>query len=91
MTQLRQRMIEDLTIRNYAPRTIAIYVDRVARFAQYFGQSPDKLGPVEIREFQLFLAQNKNASWSLFNQTVCALRFFYHTCLGKSWMIEHMG
>jgi integrase/recombinase XerD len=57
MTRLRQRMIEDLQIRNYAPRTIQIYVDRVARFAQHFGQSPDRLDLDEIRAFQLFLTQ----------------------------------
>ena len=44
---LRQRMIEDLTIRNYSPRTIEVYVDRVAKFAQSFGRSPDKLGPAQ--------------------------------------------
>ena len=90
MTPLRQRLIEDLTIRNYSPRTIQVYVNRVAQFAQYFGQSPDGLGPAEIRAFQVFLIETKQASWTQFNQTVCALRFFYRVCLGKSWMIEHM-
>ncbi len=61
MSLLRQRMIEDLTIRNYSPRTIDIYVDRLAKFAQHFGQSPDRLGPAHIREFQVFLVQTNSA------------------------------
>ncbi len=61
MTRLRQRMIEDLTIRHYSPRTIKVYVERVAKFAQHFGQSPDRLGPAHIREFQLFLVQTNSA------------------------------
>lgn len=90
MTQLRQRMTEDLTIRNYSPRTIKVYLDRLAQFAQHFGQSPDRLGPAHIREFQVFLVETKKASWTKFNQTVCALRFFYRVSLGKTWMIEHI-
>ena len=90
MGTLRQRMIEDLSIRNYAPRTIHIYVDRVARFARHFGRSPDRLGPEHIRAFQLHLLRTKKASWSQFNQTVCALRFFYGVCLGKPYLIEHI-
>jgi len=90
MSPLRQRLIEDLTIRNYAPRTIKVYVDRVANFAQYFGQSPDRLGPAQIREFQLLLTQTKQSSWAEVNQTVCALRFLYRVSLGKPYMIEHL-
>jgi integrase/recombinase XerD len=90
MTLLRQRMIEDLTIRNYSPRTIEVYVDRVAKFAQHFGQSPDNLGIEQVREFQLFLVRQKKCSWAVLNQTVCALRFFYRTCLGKSLIIDHI-
>ena len=83
MTPLRQRFVEDLRLRNYSPRTIEIYVAHVARFAKHFGKSPDLLGPDEMRAFQLHLLQKK-ASWSQFNQTVCALRFFYGQTLGRT-------
>ena len=83
MTPLRQRLVDDLRLRNYSPRTIEIYVAHVARFAKHFGRSPDLLGPEEMRAFQLHLLERK-VSWSQFNQTVCALRFFYGKTLGRS-------
>src|SRR5947209_17544649 len=64
MTALRQRMIEDMKLRNLAPRTIEVYVERVATFAKHFGKSPDRLGPAEVRAYLLFLVQEKHASWS---------------------------
>jgi integrase/recombinase XerD len=83
MTPLRQRYIDDLRIRNYAPKTIESYVAGVARFAAHFGRSPDQLGPEEVRSFQLELLRRR-VSWSLFNQTVCALRFLYGVTLCRS-------
>jgi site-specific recombinase XerD len=83
MTPLRQHFINDLRLRNYSPRTIEAYVAGVARFAKHFGRSPDLLGPEEVRAFQLHLLE-RHVSWSLFNQTVCALRFFYGTMLGRA-------
>lgn len=82
MTPLRQRYIDDLRLRNYAPRTIQSYVAGVARFAKHFGRSPDQLGADEVRAFQLELLRRR-VSWSVFNQTVCALRFFYRVTLGR--------
>jgi integrase/recombinase XerD len=82
MTPLRQRFIDDLRLRNYAPRTIETYVGRIVAFAKHFGRSPELLGPEEVRAFQLYLLQRK-ASWSSFNQAVCALRFLYGTTLGR--------
>jgi integrase/recombinase XerD len=90
MTELRRRMIEELRLRNYSPNTITIYLRCVAQFAQHFRLSPDRLGPEHIRQYQLFLVQEKEVSWALFNQTVCALRFFYHHILHRDWMIEHI-
>jgi site-specific recombinase XerD len=82
MTPLRQRYLDDLRLRNYAPRTIQSYVAGVARFAQHFGRPPDQLGADDVRAFQLELLRRR-VSWSLFNQTVCALRFFYRVTLGR--------
>jgi len=90
MTELRRMMLEDLRLRNYSPNTIEVYIRCVARFAQHFGAAPDRLGPKHIREYQLFLVQQKKVSWTVFNQTVCALRFFYHHTLHRNWMIEHI-
>ena len=55
MTSLRQRMLEDMQIRNLSPETQISYVRHVARFAHYFRQSPEQLGCEDIRAYQLHL------------------------------------
>ena len=90
MTKLRQRMIEDLHIRNYSPRTVEIYTRCVAEFAKHFNRSPDQLGIEHIREYQTYLAETKKASWTKYNQTVCALRFLYSITLSRPQLIEHI-
>jgi integrase/recombinase XerD len=82
MTPLRQRLIEDLQLRNRSPDTIKAYVRYVAQFARYFRRSPDQLTSEHARQYQLHLLQKK-VSWSTFNQSVCALRFLYGTTLGR--------
>jgi site-specific recombinase XerD len=89
MSPLRERMINDLRIRNYSPRTVRTYVSMVARFATQFMKSPDQLGAEEVRRFQLELIESK-VSWSLFNQAVCALRFFYRVTLPRDFAVEHI-
>jgi len=90
MTPLRQRYLEDLQLRNYALKTQQAYVECVSQFARHFKQSPEVLGPEEIRTYQLYLVHQKKVSWSRFNQTVCALRFLYGKTLGKDWAITHI-
>lgn len=89
MTPLRQRMIEDLKIRNRSPRTIEAYVFQVARFAKFHKRSPEELGPEEVRAYQVHLLDT-GASWSMFNQTVCALKFLYRVTLQVTWSVEQL-
>jgi hypothetical protein len=51
MTPLRQRVSEDMQLRNLALNTQRSYLEQLSRFACYFGKSPDLLGPEEIRGF----------------------------------------
>ena len=90
MSPLRQRMVEDLTIRNLSPATQRCYVHAVSKFSQFFQRSPDRLGLEEVRAYQVHLVGRK-VSWSLLNQTVCALRFFYGVTLGRSDVPERIA
>ena len=90
MTILRQRMLDDLRIRNYAPSTVECYVRAVAEFAKHFNQSPDQLGPEEIRIWQLFLLKEKQVKLSTYIQSVCGLRFFYSHTLNRKIEIERI-
>jgi len=87
---LRQRMVDDMGIRNYSPATQYIYVNAVAKYALHFGRSPAQLGPEHIRDYQVHLVQDKHVSWGVFNIAVCALRFLYGTTLQKDWAIKHI-
>src|SRR3954453_188046 len=83
MTPLRQRFTQDLQLRNYAPRTVSTYVAAVARFALHFDRSPELLAADHVRQYQLHLPAQK-ASWSRFNQAVCALRFLFTVTLRRA-------
>ena len=83
MTPLRQRMIEDMRLRNLSPRTIDAYVHAVAQFARHYGRSPEQLDAEQARAYLLHLVQDRRASWSLYNQARCALQFLYRFTLGR--------
>src|SRR5580704_9481278 len=89
MTPLRQRMLEDLQLRNRSPITIEKYILYVAKFARFFGRSPERLTPEHVRQYQLYLLEKK-VSWSTFNQSLCALRFFYGTTLGRKDYVKRL-
>jgi len=90
MTPLRQRMLQEMRLRNLAPSTQAIYVNCVARYALHFGQSPDQLGPEHVHEYLCYLADECYVGSGARKVTACALRFLYHKTLHVDWSIDYI-
>jgi len=88
ISPLRQRMIDDMTVRNFASNTMLCYLKQVSYFAQHFGRSPERLGPEEIRTYQIYLAKERRLGISSRTVAVSALRFLYHVTLKQDRVIE---
>lgn len=87
MTPLRQRMLEDMQVRNLSPHTQQSYVQRVSQFARHFGKSPEGLGSAEIRAYQVYLINEKRLAPKSISTAVSALRFLYTITLKKDWLV----
>jgi integrase/recombinase XerD len=88
MTPLRQRMIEDMRLRNFSPKTQHSYLGEIFRFARHFGKSPDLLGPAEIRSYCLHLIQDRHLSAGSMKVAQGAIRFLYKVTLRRDWNLE---
>ena len=89
MSQFREAMEEELRLRNYSEATREAYVYCVREQVKFVGRSPDVTGPDDVRRYLMHLAQ-KPVSWSFFNQSVCALRFFYGKVMKRDWSVERI-
>ena len=90
MTALRQRMLEDMKIRNLALNTQKNYLHHVSQFARHFGKSPEVLGPEDIRAYQFHITQEKKLAPATITIAVSALRFLYHVTLHRDWKLEEI-
>jgi site-specific recombinase XerD len=88
ISPLRRRMIEDMTIRKFAPKTQHDYVQRVKNFATFLGRSPDTASFEDVRRYQLHLAA-RGAGVPTLNQTISTLRFFFRVTLKRHDIVEH--
>lgn len=85
MTPLRQRMLEDMRLRNLSAETQRSYIHYVAGFASHFGLSPEKLGLDDIRSYQLFLVEQRQLSPESINAFLSAAQFLYTVTLDMPW------
>lgn len=86
-TPLRQRMREDMQVRNLARNTQESYLQQVTQFAGHFQQSPERLGPEEIRTYQVYLTTERQLAPGSIIIAVAALRFLYKITLRQAWSV----
>ena len=89
VSPLRQRMTDDMTIRNMSPNTQKAYIRAVKNFSLHFGKSPDKLSFEDVRKYQLHLA-SRGLQAATIIPIMCAIRFFYGTTLGRPNVADHI-
>ena len=85
MTSLRQRMLEDMSIRNLAENTQLSYLQQVSSYARHFKRSPERLGPEEVRAYQVHLVEDRKLSPGSIGIATSALRFLYKVTLKQAW------
>jgi integrase/recombinase XerD len=89
ISPLRRRMIEDMTVRNFAPKTQHDYIRAVTKLARFLGRSPDTATAEDLRRFQLHLTANRVGAPTI-NFTVTVLRFFFTMTLDRADAIKHL-
>ena len=85
MSELRQRMIEEMQLQSYAVATQEAYVHWVAELAKYYHKSPDQIEQEEVRRWFIHLTNERKLSRSSVTTALSALKFFYERVLHRAW------
>jgi len=86
MTILRERMLADMQLRGLAEKTQDAYLRAVRQLAAYYSKSPDQISEEELRQYFLYLKNEKKASRSTCTIAICGLKFFYERTLQREWV-----
>ena len=89
ISPLRQRMIEDMTVRNFVEKTRNDYIRQVKTFTAFLGRSPDTATAEDLRRFQLHQTRTGVRPPSI-NGSVAALRFFFTVTLDHPEIARHL-
>ena len=90
VSPLRQRMLDDMTMRKLKPKTQAGYLRAVKNFSRFFGHSPDLAEPEDLRRFQLHMVEQDISSITL-NATITGLKFFFGVTLDRPSALKKMS
>lgn len=85
MTPLRQRMIQDMQLRGFSARTQECYAAAVGQLAQHFHTSPDQLTEEHLRQYFLYLANEKKVARATATIALCGIKFFYERTVQRPW------
>lgn len=90
MGTLREQMVTELQLRGITAKTQKAYLKDVRDFALYFKKSPEQMGEKEIKEYLLYILNEKKASEGTFKNCRNALKFLYRTTLKRDWVVENI-
>ena len=82
MTPLRQHTVNDMTVRGVAVNTRKSYLNSVSGLACHHGRGPDRISAREVRDYRIFLHQERGLTWQSRNRARHGIRFFYRITLG---------
>jgi integrase/recombinase XerD len=85
MTYLRERMIEDMQLRGLSPKTQEAYLRHVRQLAVHCKKSPDKVTEEDLREYFLYLKNEKRVARATCTQALCGIKFFFEHTMGRDW------
>lgn len=85
MSELRQRMTEDLQLRGMSQRTQEAYVQAVGQLAKYYNSAPDTISEEQLRQYFLYMKNEKKYSRSASTIALCAIKFFYENTVKRQW------
>src|SRR5882724_9330044 len=83
MSALRTRMIRDMALRGFSPRTHEAYIAAVVKLAKFYHRAPDQLSDQEVQAYLAHLIQKRKLAWSTCSQAAHAFRFLYHDILSR--------
>lgn len=86
---LRERMLKEMQLRNFSPKTHEAYLAAVTGLSRYYNCPPDLLSNEQLQDYVLYLQEERGLAWSTCNQVICGLRFFYTNVLSEwSWTFD---
>lgn len=87
MTPLREKMLADLQLRGLATKTQDAYIRAVRQLADHYHKAPDQISEEELRNYFLYLKNEKQASRSSQTIALCGIKFFYEQTLRRDWYL----
>jgi site-specific recombinase XerD len=87
ISQLRQRMIDDMHLHRFSPKTQASYVRSVEGLTRYYMRSPEGLSEEEIRKYFVHLTCERKLARPTVTIALCGIKFFYEKTLKRDWSL----
>jgi integrase/recombinase XerD len=90
MTIFKEKMLQDMKLRNFTPNTQKCYLSHIDCFEEFFNRYAESLNEEHIRDYLAYAIDVRNLSTGYVNQAYSALRFFFESTLDLNWNIKHI-